>query len=167
MKTTKYCPKCKQQLLLSLFSKGQGWCKECFRQRNKELMNTPGYAEKNKERQARYQKKHKDVAADNAYCHNVLKPQALKRDCNMCSLCPSMSNLVIHHIETKLEAPHLIRSLDNILTVCASCHYKLHNNKDYKSPVDNNKKRLLSLLVRVHTNLANSLNIKYKNKERK
>jgi hypothetical protein len=39
-----------------------------------------------------------------------------------CKLCHSNKNLVVHHIDRDLHNSHI----DNLMTLCSSCHIKLH-----------------------------------------
>jgi predicted metal-binding protein len=48
--------------------------------------------------------------------------KALERDQFRCAICGSYDNIVVHHLDGNTEH----NSLDNLLTVCKSCHADLH-----------------------------------------
>jgi len=50
-----------------------------------------------------------------------------KLDTDMCKNCSSKYNLHAHHIQPKSEYPKLSLDIDNGLTLCTKCHYKLHS----------------------------------------
>ena len=51
-----------------------------------------------------------------------LRKQVKIRDNNICQTCGNKSYLVIHHRDKKKDN----HSLENLITLCASCHRKLH-----------------------------------------
>ena len=57
-----------------------------------------------------------------------LRDGILKRDNNICQICGSPEKLNIHHIDGngyKNKTPH--NTIDNLITLCSSCHTKLHH----------------------------------------
>ena len=65
------------------------------------------------------------------YVSRVLKPQILERDNYRCQLCgcqDTVSNrLECHHILPKSISPDRIEDMDNLVTLCRTCHlYKAH-----------------------------------------
>ena len=54
---------------------------------------------------------------------------AFERDNYTCQECGVNKKLCGHHIKSRLEYPGLIYEVDNIITLCASCHAKKHPNK--------------------------------------
>lgn len=57
----------------------------------------------------------------------------MRRDGYMCQLCKRYGKqteaTIVHHIKHADEYPELIYSMDNLLSVCAACHNKLHGEK--------------------------------------
>jgi 5-methylcytosine-specific restriction endonuclease McrA len=56
------------------------------------------------------------------------REEILNRDGNKCTLCLSENNLVIHHKDgegRKTKKPN--NELTNLITLCKSCHMKVHN----------------------------------------
>lgn len=51
---------------------------------------------------------------------------ALNRDAT-CTQCGTTQNLQVHHLTSLTEAPELALDLDNLATLCASCHAKQSN----------------------------------------
>lgn len=54
----------------------------------------------------------------------ALRLQALRRDGWQCVQCGAKTRLEIDHIESVRTRPDLAWSLDNLKTLCASCHTK-------------------------------------------
>ena len=52
----------------------------------------------------------------------VLRMQALRRDDFNCVSCGSVHRLQVDHIEPVRDRPELAWDLDNLQTLCASCH---------------------------------------------
>ena len=66
------------------------------------------------------------------YVSRVLKPQILKRDSYKCQLCGCLdttdNRLECHHILPKNVDPDKVFDVENLVTLCRSCHlYKAHN----------------------------------------
>lgn len=56
-----------------------------------------------------------------------LAQEVLKRDAWCCQFCGGRTNLHVHHVEWR---SHLGRDqIENLITLCASCHSKLHAHK--------------------------------------
>lgn len=57
----------------------------------------------------------------------------LKRDGYQCQLCKRYGRIkqanTVHHIKELLEYPELALDNDNLISVCAECHNKLHPEK--------------------------------------
>jgi HNH endonuclease len=61
------------------------------------------------------------------YVACVIKFDVLKRDNYECQLCGSKKELKLHHIIPKQIAPNKIEDLNNLITLCKTCHlYKAH-----------------------------------------
>jgi 5-methylcytosine-specific restriction endonuclease McrA len=54
--------------------------------------------------------------------------QVIERD-GRCLKCGSTEDLEAHHIKTVDEAPELAVELANGMTLCKSCHHRLHRRK--------------------------------------
>ena len=51
-----------------------------------------------------------------------------ERDGYKCAECGTNKNLCAHHIKPRSEYPNLIYDMENIITLCKSCHAKKHPN---------------------------------------
>lgn len=76
-------------------------------------------------------------------CWETLKKRALKRDNYTCQECGSTECLEVHHIKTRKNYPELAHNLDNLKTLCRTCHLKAHGK------TGNKKKKTLSLALDV------------------
>lgn len=56
----------------------------------------------------------------------ALRQQALDRDDHKCCLCGSTARLCVHHIWYRKTRKNLMLEPMNLITVCSSCHYKIH-----------------------------------------
>jgi 5-methylcytosine-specific restriction endonuclease McrA len=54
-----------------------------------------------------------------------LRQQVLRRDAWRCQSCGTMSNLEVHHREFRSHSGE--DSEENLITLCAACHAKLHH----------------------------------------
>ncbi|MEB8101044.1 HNH endonuclease [Staphylococcus xylosus] len=67
----------------------------------------------------------------------VLREIALDRDNNLCQLCLKEGNItdanVVHHIIYVDDDFSKALNLDNLMSVCYSCHNKIHANDKDKS----------------------------------
>ena len=54
------------------------------------------------------------------------KQKVRERDGNRCQKCGTRHNLTVHHVESKMKHPELIDKLDNLITLCDSCHRNYH-----------------------------------------
>ncbi len=62
--------------------------------------------------------------------YEIWRNEVYKRDNWTCRLCRSKKDIVAHHLKLFSEFPELRFSVDNGITLCRSCHMKLHfNNK--------------------------------------
>jgi len=64
---------------------------------------------------------------------NEQREKALRRDFYMCQRCRTNQSLVVHHIKpvAKFDNPKEANKLDNLITLCKSCHKKIEH-KDKK-----------------------------------
>jgi len=62
-----------------------------------------------------------DPDAYKAICKEVLS-----RDSWRCQNCGASENLQVHHIQSRSKLGH--DSLENLITLCVSCHEALHRN---------------------------------------
>lgn len=63
-----------------------------------------------------------------------IRKQIIDRDKNKCRICGArVSRMEVHHIDANKEN----NSLDNLITLCLSCHHRIHDyqNKNEKDPV--------------------------------
>lgn len=54
------------------------------------------------------------------------RQKVLERDKNICQVCRNGENLIVHHIESWEETKN--NNLENLITMCRSCHSRLHMN---------------------------------------
>ena len=74
--------------------------------------------------------KHKMVCKRRLISTNPVYKQAMERDGHRCTACGSIKRLVIHHIDGRgrgCKDPN--HALDNLDTLCNSCHNKWHGTK--------------------------------------
>jgi 5-methylcytosine-specific restriction endonuclease McrA len=73
---------------------------------------------------------YKDKTRFNGNKHNVLI-----RDNFECQFCKAKKHLVIHHLDGSGQSDDVNNEMDNLVTLCKSCHAKLHSyiNKFNKS----------------------------------
>jgi 5-methylcytosine-specific restriction endonuclease McrA len=57
--------------------------------------------------------------------YEMLRQQILRRDAWRCQSCGTMSNLEVHHREFRSYSGE--DSEENLITLCAACHAKLHH----------------------------------------
>jgi 5-methylcytosine-specific restriction endonuclease McrA len=57
--------------------------------------------------------------------YESLRQQVLRRDAWRCQSCGTMSNLEVHHREFRSHSGE--DSEENLITLCAACHAKLHH----------------------------------------
>jgi len=62
--------------------------------------------------------------------HKEWIEKVLKRDCHACQECNSTEKLDTHHIKSWNSRPDLRFDLDNGITLCSSCHGKIHANDE-------------------------------------
>ena len=58
----------------------------------------------------------------------ALRQQALQRDGHKCCLCGSTARLNVHHIFCRKFFGDLKLDIDNLLTVCSKCHFRIHKS---------------------------------------
>ena len=125
-KTEKYCYKCKKVKSVTLYNKNkyrhdklQSWCKEC---QNK--FGQPAVKEWCKKDRKANPQKYQIYSARfrDKKGFDGLRNQVFKRDGNQCVLCGSKEDLCIHHKIYK-------NVMENLITICRSCHTKLHFKK--------------------------------------
>lgn len=61
----------------------------------------------------------------NSYSYRKWREQVIERD-KKCAICNSTDKLVAHHIKPFAEYPTLRFDINNGITLCESCHMKLH-----------------------------------------
>ena len=59
-----------------------------------------------------------------------LRQQVLRRDGWRCQSCGTMSNLEAHHRELRSQSG--ADSEENLITLCAACHARVHGRQDHK-----------------------------------
>jgi len=57
--------------------------------------------------------------------YEELRQQILRRDGWRCQLCGALSNLEVHHKEFRSQSGD--DSEENLITLCAECHGRIHN----------------------------------------
>jgi hypothetical protein len=62
--------------------------------------------------------------------YNKWRDDIYKRDNYKCQICGSKKDIVAHHIKEFAEYPELRFDINNGITVCRSCHYKIHRRKE-------------------------------------
>lgn len=109
-------------------------CKECKRNIDRQDALHRGlsyFCSEECFRSYRYATKAKPRKVDNPSLE--LRDLVLKRDRYQCSLCPSKTNLHLHHVKYRSEGgPH---TSGNLLTLCNSCHGKVHSDKKHYQPL--------------------------------
>jgi len=55
------------------------------------------------------------------------RKKALIRDGHACTVCKSTHHIAVHHIDESGNSENVNNDLDNLITLCNSCHTKLHN----------------------------------------
>ena len=73
-------------------------------------------------------------------CDNILSPIIIKQFPN-CLLCGNLTQVAHHHCH-KSKSTRLRYDLKNLIPLCSSCHFKLHQNESYWASVIVNKKGL-------------------------
>lgn len=56
-----------------------------------------------------------------------IREKVISRDSNQCQLCQTSENLIYHHLNGWDHFPEQRQSLDNILTLCETCHNEFHD----------------------------------------
>lgn len=62
---------------------------------------------------------------------DIQRSKALARDNFQCTICGDTIQLVVHHKKCyeDIEDKSKIHELDNLQTLCRSCHFKIHNKQ--------------------------------------
>ena len=138
--TQQICKKCNIFKDFNQFEICKG-CRTGFRNRCKECRRKSyikkGYSTLNR---ARYTKGHIphtfiDGKSEEIYRKLIdtkyrrVKKMVLERDNYKCQVCDSNLKLQVHHKKTLREAPELSHNMDNLMTLCIKCHFKLHRGK--------------------------------------
>lgn len=114
--------------------------KERYRQnRDKEILGMKKWYGKNKDKRKVYTKKYRVEKRKlfeeykNFYRFGGQKNIVLERDKYTCQSCGNSKKLIIHHIdgsgarrERKIDIQKTNNSLENLITLCESCHFRLH-----------------------------------------
>jgi len=61
----------------------------------------------------------------NSDSYDQLRTEVLRRDGWRCQSCGTMSNLEVHHKRFRSQSGH--DSEENLITLCARCHARIHN----------------------------------------
>ena len=80
-----------------------------------------------------WQKKQTQKAIDRISKGKEFRKEIRDRDRNICCLCGSLLNLCVHHIDKRFAK----REFDskNCITVCDTCHKKIHRHMKYYRPI--------------------------------
>jgi 5-methylcytosine-specific restriction endonuclease McrA len=71
-----------------------------------------------------------------------VRKKVLARDCNKCQFCGSKKRLEIHHYSYKNHLNEL-NHLDDLITLCKSCHEYTHEPDDYNEMIEAEILRLM------------------------
>lgn len=58
--------------------------------------------------------------------HHKFRNTMLERDNHQCTECLTNDDLTIHHIKHKCDYPELKNNINNVITLCRTCHDKEH-----------------------------------------
>lgn len=142
----KKCKNCNGEFSPSKYNSKQKFCsKECARQhyykthKKKENRQAKQWYQKNRDyklkEMKRYREEHRELFNwhKNQKRFDGLKKRILERDNHKCRLCgakvsdSSGRELSVHHIDGKnFETENPNHSIKNLITLCNSCHHKLH-----------------------------------------
>lgn len=129
------CVWCEKEFMPSFRMNEKYCCKLCsqfgWREKNREykLKQDKEYYKKNKLRLNRLSKEWRDEVLFGGNRVN-----ALKRDDYTCCLCNAKKQLVVHHIDGSGQDDLPNNDINNLITLCRSCHLKIHRNFKF-SPV--------------------------------
>ena len=115
MTITRLCPNCGTPLAAGVL---RGRCPDCKREQDQA---------KNKRRTAAR-------CARSTGRWQAVRAQAIRRDGNRCSNCGSTEELEGHHIRPLAKGGSAY-SLDNVITLCASCHQQKDSTRKPDRPV--------------------------------
>lgn len=81
----------------------------------------------------------------------TVSKEIYKRDSHTCVLCSNTHCMLnAHHIETWASAPDLRFDKDNVITLCLSCHKKVHDGNYNKAP-----NAIYSILLKGYSKVIN------------
>jgi hypothetical protein len=135
--TQQICKKCNVFKDFNQFETCKG-CRTGFRNRCKECRRKSyikkGYSTPNPTRYVKGYIPHTFIDGESEKIYRKLidtkyrrvKKMVLERDNCKCQICGSNEKLQVHHRKTLREAPGLSHSMDNLITLCIKCHFKLH-----------------------------------------
>lgn len=120
-KRTRYCfPKCNRRAQHNNKL-------ELNRERNRKWYQLHREEEIKKNREYRNQNRELFNWYHNRDRFNGLKYTVLERNKNQCIICGSKNKLVVHHIDgTNYKLGNANNTLENLMTVCESCHHEIH-----------------------------------------
>ncbi|NBI31241.1 HNH endonuclease [Chengkuizengella marina] len=82
----------------------------------------------------------------------------LIRDNYLCQLCIKQNKLtladIVHHIEHLEDNPNLALDIDNLLSVCSSCHNKEHPEKGKKKEQGKKSRRIKVIEVKANNEVT-------------
>ena len=70
-----------------------------------------------------------EVRERRSYIAKKWRALILERDSNKCQKCANVKNLHVHHIKEFKDYPDLRWDVNNGITVCVSCHEKIHSRR--------------------------------------
>ena len=70
-----------------------------------------------------------EVRERSSYIAKKWRALILERDGNKCQKCANVKNLHVHHIKEFKDYPDLRWDINNGITVCVSCHEKIHSRR--------------------------------------
>ena len=70
--------------------------------------------------------KKKPIEREKASPYSIARKEAIKRDGHKCLYCGTTEDLTLHHIFPKWKYPELYADVNNLATLCTSCHESYH-----------------------------------------
>lgn len=64
--------------------------------------------------------------------YRIARTNVLRRDKYKCRICRKRYGLTVHHLVDKSKNRQFIANEDNMVTLCKSCHSKIHKNKSWR-----------------------------------
>ncbi len=112
--------------------------------------------EKSKRKNREYSKKHTvenkahySKAHNNKY-FNGNRLKALKKDNNICQICKSKKSLIVHHRDEDNNIENRNNNLDNLVTLCRSCHFTIHHLSGILRKINKIKKISYEEIIEKH-----------------